>query len=281
MSSSQKNKFQNIDFWDNRRSKITSSIGGWQGGKDVVSHGHSLIHELLGNISYMQMIILNVTGRLVDKKLAKWFEGNFIGLSYPDSRIWCNQIGALAGTMRTSPVAATVAGILGTDSRAYGGSQTSRIGMEYIQQALNKFKQGASIQEIISQSPHKNKRPVINGFARPVKKKDERIEPYEKMTKKLGFEVGEHLSLAYKIGEHLEKEYGLGMNSGGYTCAFFADQCFNAEEVYQIKAIAASSGIMACFIDNISQPPDSFLPLRCEDVLYIGVAARELPKNKK
>jgi len=146
---------------------------------------------------------------------------------------------------------------------------------------LIKFKQGVTIQEIINQSPHKNNRPVINGFARPVKKKDERIEPYEKMTKKFGFEVGEHLSLAYKIGDYLESKYGLGMNSGGYTCAFFADQGISAEEVYQIKSIAASSGIMACYIDSKNQPPDTFLPLRCDDILYNGPAPRELPNTRQ
>jgi hypothetical protein len=277
MSYKQKNNTHHTKFWDNRRNKITSSIGGWQGGKDVISHGYSLIHELLGKVTYMQMIILNITGRLVDKKLADWFEGNFIGLSYPDARIWCNQIGALAGTMRTSPVAATVAGILGTDSRAYGGSQTSLIGMLYIQQALEQTKQGMNIQQLIEHSPYKDNHPVINGFARPVKKKDERIEAYEKMTKQLGFKVGAHLSLAYEIGEYLEKHYDLGMNSGGYSCAFYADQGFTAMEIYQIKAVAAASGIMASFVDNKEQPANTFLPLRCNDILYEGVAPRKLP----
>ena len=68
-----------VSYWDNRRGKIVSSAGGWLGGLDAYSHGHSIMNELLGHVSYMQMIILNATGKLVDENLSKWFEGNFIG----------------------------------------------------------------------------------------------------------------------------------------------------------------------------------------------------------
>ena len=281
MSFKQKNSDSNTTFWDKRRNKINSQVGGWQGGKDVISHGYSLIHELLGNITYMQMIILNITGRLVEKKLADWFEGNFIGMSYPDSRIWCNQVGALAGSSQTTVVAATVAGILASDSRAYGGSQTSLIGMAFIQNALKEFHHHQSVDKIISQVKFKNDKPIIVGYARPVAKDDERIKPHEKMTLKLGFSIGKHLSLAYKISEYLENKYSLKMNIGGYTSAFLSDQGFTPEEVYQIKALVVSSGVTACFIDNKNQSQNSFLPLRCDDILYEGIAPRKFTEKVK
>ncbi|MFK5986987.1 MAG: citrate/2-methylcitrate synthase [Pseudomonadota bacterium] len=277
MSYKQKNNSTKTIFWDKRQNKIVSSIGGWQGGKDVVSHGYSLMNELLGKKSYMQMIVLNITGRLIDTKLSQWLEGNFIGMSYPDSRIWCNQIGALAGTSQTTVVAATVAGILAADSKAYGGSKTSLIGMTFIQKALKEYNHNKSIKKIVSQARFKNQKPVIVGYARPVAKDDERIKPHEKMTLKLGFTIGKHLSLAYKLNKYLEKKYSLKMNIGGYTCAFLSDQGFTPEEVYQIKALTVSSGVTACYIDSKSQPPDSFLPLRCDDILYSGKALRALP----
>ena len=43
MSYNQKSNSTDTSFWDKRQNKIVSSIGGWQGGKDVVSHGYSLI----------------------------------------------------------------------------------------------------------------------------------------------------------------------------------------------------------------------------------------------
>lgn len=280
MSYNQKSNSTDTSFWDKRQNKIVSSIGGWQGGKDVVSHGYSLMNELLGKKSYMQMVVLNITGRLIDDKLAQWLEGNFIGMSYPDSRIWCNQVGALAGASQTTVVAATVAGILAADSRAYGGSQTALIGMTFIQNALKDFNNHNSIKKIVSQARFKNDKPVIVGYARPVAKDDERIKPHEKMTKNLGFEIGPHLSLAYKIGAYLKTTYSLKINIGGYTCAFLSDQGFTPDEAYQIRALVAASGITACYIDSKNQPPDSFLPLQCNDILYSGKKPRTLPKKQ-
>lgn len=266
-----------VTYWDKYRGKIYSSAGGWFGGKDVYCHGHSMMKDLLGHISYMQMIILNATGKLVDENLSKWFEGNFIGMSYPDPRIWCNQVGALCGSARTSVTAATVAGALAADSRAYGGSKTSLQGIQFIQGALKEYKEGKSVEEVISNcKKNRNNRPVITGFARPVDKNDERLKPHEDMTSKLGFTVGEHLSLAYKIGNYLEEEYNLGINIGGYTSAFLSDQGFTANEIYQIKSMVVASGVTACYIDAKNKPSDSFLPLRCDDIDYNGHPPRKL-----
>ena len=269
---------EDVRFWDKHREKIYSSIGGWFGGKDVQIHGHSMMTELLGHASYMQVIVLNSTGRLIDEKLASWLEGNFIGMSYPDARIWCNQIGALSGAARTSVTAATVAGALAGDSRAYGGSKTALQGMVFIQSALNDYKLGSTVENIIAGvNKNRNQQPIITGYARPVNKNDERLKPHEIMSDKLGFEVGEHLSLAYEISECLQVDYNLGMNIGGYTSAFLSDAGFTPEEVYQIKCMVVSSGVTACYINSKNRPADSFQPLRCDDVQYTGHKPRNFP----
>jgi len=244
--------------------------------EDVFCHGYSMMNELLGKISYMQMIVLNVTGRLISDNLSKWLEGNFIGMSYPDSRIWCNQIGALAGTTRTSPVAAATAGTLASDSRAYGGSQTNKIAMLFIQDCLKKYQVGESVENLINTCKFKNGKPVIVGYARPVDRTDERIKPHEKMTQELGFEIGKNLSLAYKINDYLEKKYALGINIGAYSGAFYLDQSFSPEEIYQIKSLVVSSGVLASYIDNQTKPAESFLPQKCNDIEYNGPTFRTL-----
>lgn len=261
--------------WEKKHNRITTSIGKWIGGEDVYCHGYSMMNELLGKISYMQMIVLNATGKLIDQKLSQWLEGNFIGLSYPDARIWCNQIGALAGTSRASVVAGTLAGTLAADSRAYG-SQTNKISMDFIQQALLKYKKGESIENIIAQVKHKDNKPVITGYARPVKRNDERLLPHEEMTKNLEFEIGEHLQLAYRIDAYLKDNFDLAMNIGGYGAAFLSDQGFTSEEIYRVKSLSVSSGVMACFADFEKQVESSFLPLRCDDIEYNGHPPRKL-----
>ena len=111
-----KNNPLNPSDWDKYRGKILNSRGGWFAGKGAFSHGFDINKDLVGQISYLQLLILNATGRLPEERLAQMVGAAFMGLSWPDSRIWCNQIGAFAGTMRTTAVAATTAGILAGDS---------------------------------------------------------------------------------------------------------------------------------------------------------------------
>jgi len=265
-----------ISFWETKRNKITTSVGKWIGGEDVTSHGHFIMKDLLGNISYMQMLILNITGRLVEESISKWLEGNFIGVSYPDVRIWCNTIGALAGSQKTTVVSATVSGTLAADSRGYGGSQTSVYAMEFIQSALKLKQNGKSIREILDGVTHKNGKPVVMGYARPISRNDERLTPHQKMTEKLGFKQGEHLKLAWEINDYLENNFSLAMNIAGYSSAFLSDQGFSPIEIYRIKSLMVASGVTACYIDYINRPSGSFLPQYCEDIEYNGPAIRKI-----
>lgn len=276
MSSNKTEGASTYDFWDGRRGKISSAKGGRISGKDVYCHGHSIMNDLIGNITYMQMVVLNATGRIVDKRLADWFEAHFMGLSWPDPRIWCNTVGALAGTSATSVVAGTVAGVLASDSRIYGGSQTSEPGMLFIRTALERYKQGESVSTIVEACPKREGRPQAMGYVRPVNGKDERIAPIERVTKALGFEVGEHLSLAHKISDYLEENFQEGINIGGYAYAFLADQGVSGEELYRIRSMIVASGVTACYIDTRDKDENAFLPLHCNDIDYLGVADREL-----
>lgn len=274
MNSNKSNKYA---FWEARRGRISTKIGKWVGGEDVQIRQYSLLNQLFMQKSYMQVLVLNATGRLVSAELACWLENNFMVMSYPDARIWCNQVGAFAGQLQTSPAAATAAGCLAADSRAYGGSLTSKLAMQFIQQAVRQTAAGVSLAELVAAVPLRHGKPAIIGFARPVSRHDERIEPHRRMTAALGFSDGPHLQLANRLSDYLLATYGMGINIGGYTAAFMSDQGFSPDDVYRIKNLCVASGVTACYIDQLDQAENSFLPLRCTDVRYQGVAPRRVP----
>ena len=266
-----------VAWLDKRRGKIFSRPGGWFAGRGVFCHGYSLLDELVGEKSYFQLLILNATGRLVDRPLADWVEAIFGCLSWPDPRIWCNQIGALAGAARTSVMAATAMGSLAADSRMYGVLPLLE-GMSFIQAALCQVQAGSNAGQIVETTfAACTGKPYIMGYRRPIAKGDERLEVMERVTKKLGFAIGPHMQLAYDIERYLLDNYDEGMNINGYMSAFFSDQGFSPEQAYQICAMQVASGVTACYLDTYRRPPDSFLPLRCEDLDYQGPAARPVP----
>lgn len=271
---------QQLEKMNKHRGKIVSRTGGWLPGKGVYSHGYSMLDDLVGEKSYFQILILNSTGRLVEKPLAEWVEAIYGCLSWPDPRIWCNQIGALAGSARTSVVAGTVMGVLATDSRAYGVLPLVE-GVEFIQQALRKNKEGHTASDIVKDATGaRGGKPFIMGYIRPIAKGDERLEVMERVASKLGFEEGEHLNLAYKIEKILLKQHDEGMNINGYMSAFLSDQGFTSEQVYNMFAMLVASGVTACYLDAYKQDRDSFLPLRCDDIEYVGEPEREVPNKK-
>ncbi len=268
---------KDTSLWDKQRNKITSKKGGWLIGDGIFCHGYDMMNELVGKTSYMQVIILNATGRLPERQVADWFEAVHICLSWPDSRIWCNHIGALGGTMHASTVASTTAGTLATDSRSYG-IKPLKEGVSFIQMAMSLFNDGVSVKDIVTNECAKHGgKPFIMGYARPIAKGDERVSAMERVAESLGFSVGPHLRLAYEIENVMMERFNEGMNINGYMSAFLSDQDYIAEEVYRICSVLVNSGVTACYIDMRDRPAGTFLPLRCDDISYEGKPHRNLP----
>ncbi|WP_130471017.1 hypothetical protein [Candidatus Magnetaquicoccus inordinatus] len=265
-------------FWDHNRNLIRSRKGGWIVGQGVYCHGYSMMEDLLGKVSLMRVMVLNATGRLPGKRLGAWLEASFLCASWPDARIWCNQIGAFAGTLRTSPVAATMAGTLAADSMAYGPPTMVR-SMQFIQQALQQKADGIPVSEIVAEAfKSKLGRGYIVGYSRPVASGDLRIPAMERTRKRLGFPMQAHLKLAFQIGKYLHEQHSEQINAAGYLSAFLADQGFSPVEVGRIYATLVSSGVLACYADARDRPAEAFLPLRCTDIHYLGKAQRQYPE---
>lgn len=264
--------------WEYYRGTIRTSIGKWLGGEDVIVRGHRLLDDLLPQLSLMQLQVLNITGRLVEAPLAQWLEKSFFMVSYPDARIWCNQIAALAGANGASPVAAATAACLGADSRAYGSSQTQWLAMSTLRQLLLDHQAGRTLAELVARFPIKHGLPAIMGFARPANKTDERLGPMRKLTQQLRFSPGPHQIFAGQLAEWLKEEFGADLNIAGFMAAFLLDQGFTPEEIYQLRALAVANGAMACYGDRLGKPEGTFLPQRCGDVAYTGPEIRALPQ---
>jgi len=265
---------KNTKYWDDRNNKIFSNVGHWQGGVDVDVQGYSLMNELMGNASLMQVYILNATGKLISRAVADWVEVCFMGLSYPDSRIWCNQISAYASDTNSTVVAAASAAILAADSRAYGGSQARYLSMDFQKNAFEKYNRSKSFADVLKNVKVKNGKPIITGFARPIDRDDERLQPFSDVQKKLNIPIGSYLKFAKKLSDYLDEHYNLSMNCGGYASAFLLDQGFTPEEGYKINAFAVVSGAIACHRNIEKESPNSFLPLKCEDIEYTGANIR-------
>lgn len=263
---------------DKQRGQLDNRNGGWIIGRGAFSHGHDLMRDLLQNKTYFHVIVLNATGRLPEDRFCKWLEAIYICMSWPDPRIWCNTIGSLAGTARTSAMTATMAGLIASESKLYG-TKTLIGGLEFIQACFNSVKDGESIEQaVLNNTPKAGRKKLhIPGYLRPIADGDDRVPIMRDYAGSLGYTEGEYLQLALKIESYLLDEYGQTMNVSGYISAFLSDQGFSPEDAYRLFATVVSSGVTACYVDDRSKPAGHFLPLRCDDVEYTGPASRSLP----
>jgi hypothetical protein len=270
-----------VKFWDERRGIIRTRKGGWELGKGVTCHGYSILDELLGRASFFQVLILNVTGRLPERRFSEWLEAAFICMSWPDPRLWPNFVGALGGTMQASSIGAICAGTLAADSRIYGPG-TAVDALIFIIDAMKKKKSGWSVQEIVEEQCDASGKLSMPGYIRPFARGDERVAAMQRVADDLGFEVGSHLQLAYEIEAFIYEEFGEAMNLAGYLAAFFSDQELAGEkmsvnEISRMCSLIVNAGVHACYSEAADRPPESLLPLRCDDIEYKGESERPVP----
>jgi len=278
--SSKTEKIGQLEYWDYHRGTIRSRRGGWKIGKGVFSHGFNLLEDFVGQKSYFQVLVLHTTGKLINIDAAAWMEAVYICMSWPDPRIWCNQIGALGGTSKASILSSTTAGLLAGDSKLYGQKPLIE-GGRFIQAALALKKDGLSAREIVEQECKKNRgKPFIMGYARPIAKGDERVEALKKHNAKNRVKIGEHLELAFEIEQVMLDRFNENMNINGYASAIMSDMGFTPQETYQISTLLTAGGITACYLDANERPPETFLPLRCDDIEYLGVPPRPVPDRE-
>ena len=266
-----------INFLEKRRGKIVTQKGGWIIGKGVTSHGYSMLGELVDTASFFQVMVLNITGQLPEKKLTQWLEATFICMSWPDPRLWCNQIGSFGGSLKASPLASVTAGILASDSSLYGPG-TSLVTTQFIVNAVAFVNQGGTIAQYIETKAKTRMGLLAPGYVRPIAKGDERIDAMRRVTQNLGFTDGEHVKTAFKIETYLLEHYDESLNMAGYMTAFLSDQGFDGQQIYRMCSLCVNGGIHACYSEAFDNPQDTFLPLRCDDIDYVGCAPRSVPQ---
>ncbi len=268
-----------VDQLLQERGKFSARQGGWLAGKGVFSHGRDLLREMMPHKRYFHVLMLNALGEVPEDRLVAWVEATYVCMSWPDPRIWCNGIGALAGSAETTAAAATVAGVLASDSAMYG-PYTMRKSVPYIQYALTEMNDGLTVEEFVAREVKKTGGKVhMMGFARPIATGDERVEALMDYADTLGFEQGPHLRLALEIEAYLLEHYGESLNIAGYAGAFLADYGLDGEQAYSLYPVVVNSGVTACYLQQREKPEDSFLPLTCNDIDYTGPARRRLQQG--
>jgi hypothetical protein len=193
--------------------------------------------------------------------------------NYPDPRIWCNRISALAATVSSTAQLGVCAASSVTEAEIYGGPTGIRA-MDFLFRLRRDLDDGLPMNKCMQDELKKNK--AIFGYGRPVLSTDERVRPALDLLKELNLYEREYLGLALEVEKYLIKSrYKLKLNIAGVFAAFCADEGLKSKDMYYLGIVAFSTGMLACYLDVADKPEGALFPMRCERIAYEGVNNRK------
>ena len=244
----------------------------------VIFRGRDLFAEL-GHLPWMALLLYGITGRILDPKQIRLFEGIWsLCTSYPDPRLWNNRVAALAGTSRSTAALGVAAATAVSEASIYGRRPDIRA-VDFLYRAKEKVDQGAPLEEIIKNELKRYR--TLPGFGRPITRRDERISVLLALAKDLGLADGPYVALAFRIQESLaNSRLRMQMNVAALGAALAADQGLSPRETYHYTLLSFSVGLVACYLGAFENPEGTFFPLRCSTVSYRGSPARTWASRK-
>ena len=149
-----------LDYEDN----WVTNLGAIFPGERVVYRGKDLFTELF-DVSWMQLLLYGITGRMYSKSQVKLFDSLWaLTISYPDPRPWNNRVAALAGTVRSTAGLANNAASAVSEAKIFGG-QANTAAIDFIIEAKQKVSEGVILEDIIKKELKVNR--GISGYGRP------------------------------------------------------------------------------------------------------------------
>lgn len=242
-------------------------------GERIIYRGRDLFHEL-GHLSWMQLYLYGITGKIFSDQQSKLFEGMWtLCTSYPDPRLWNNRVGSLAGTVRSTGTLGLSAAIAISEASIYGRRPDIKA-IDFLIRAQKSLDQGKNLQEIVDAELKKYR--GIYGYGRPIVNGDERIAPLLRLARELNLGDGHHTKIAFEVEEILlQRRLRMRINIAALGAALAADQGLSAREFYLFLIPSFTAGIMPCFIETNERQEGTFLPAKCEYLHYEGPPRRK------
>ncbi len=263
-------------------------MGAWFAGERVVYRGRDLFDDL-GSLSWMGLLLYGVTGRILDERQVRLFEGLWkICMSYPEPRIWNNRVAALAGAARSTEGLGVGAATAISEAVIYG-HRPRMAAAEFLLNAAAHVDEGRTVDSYLDGVFQKAKtlghgRPgsgrnrtvsAAAGYGRPLATEDERIGPMMRLAKDLGFADGRLVRLAFEIEVALvRRRPEWRMNAAALNAALTMDQGLTPRQMYQYAIPCFVAGMIPCAIDTVAHEEGTFFPLSCQRVSYQGVGRR-------
>jgi len=225
------------------------------------------LEELVGNISYSNMVFLLLKGKLPSKEESKMMEA--IMVSVAEHSVGTPSITAarIAASGSGSFIQGLAAGILSIGEHHGGaGEGCARV----LQENLGK----SAAEVVVKFAANKERFP---GYGHKVYTTDPRTQKLFKLAKELGV-FGNYCNLALEIEKELEKSQGkkLCLNIDGAIASLISEMGFHWKTARAFFAIPRTAGISAHVIEELMEEKPFSKRLESHEYEYTGEKDRKL-----
>ncbi len=257
-------------------------VGGLSSGfrSDFWLRGYRMIEQMTGEISFVQGLVLALTGRLVTSKEDRLLNGMFINNAIADARFWLFRTSRLAATVKAPPSACISAGILVNDGSFLASGAAYHTAAFFYQARKRLLREQISLKQIVEEQLAQGE--IIGGFGRVLARgPDERNPSLLQLAEDCGLAKGPHLQQAYEIEILLQKlkDDRLFMNSAGLIISLMLDMKFTPQEIMLLTSFMFVIGMSGNIIEAYERPPGEFQRLTDKDITYTGPPRRSPPDS--
>jgi Citrate synthase, C-terminal domain len=261
-----------------------TGIGGLSDGfrSDFWLRGYRMIEQMTGEISFVQGVILALSGRMINRNEDRLLNGMFINNGIADARFWLFRTARLAATVKSPPSACLSAGLLVNDG-SFLASGAAYHTSSFFYKTRKRMVQGQeSLQQIVQERLDQGE--IIGGFGRVLARgPDERNPALLQLAKECQLADGPYLKQAFEIESLLQelKDDRLHMNSAGLGNALLLDMHLTPQEIMLFASFMFMIGMSGNILEAYERPPGEFLALTDDDINYIGPKRRRPPGDEQ
>lgn len=250
---------------------LRTRVGACWPGSRAVFRGQDLHHDLR-DIDWLELYVFGITGRRFAPREIKLLHGIWALTSYPDTRLWNNRVGALAGNARSSSVLGLSAAIAVTEAGIYGGGPGIRA-IDFFVRAGRAVQSEEDLRTFVHKELALRR---IYGYGRPINSKDERLPALIALVESLELDGGRHYKLAFVVEKILlaESKPFLKMNYAALTASLAADLGFTPGQYHLFNILKTLAGMPPCIVEGAEKPEGALFPTPCDGVAYEGVGKR-------
>lgn len=257
---------------------LRTKVGACWPGTRAVFRGQDVHADLFG-IDWMELFVFGITGRRFTPAAVRLLHGIWTVTCYPDSRLWNNRVGALAGNARSSSVLGLAAAVAVTEAGVYGGGPGIRA-IDFFLRAGRAITTGQALEDFVEEELRHG---WIYGYGRPINSEfDERLPSLIRHVEENGFQDGLHYRLAFEVEKILLRHKAfLHMNNAALTAAIAADLGFTPREYQLYNILKSLGGMPPCIVEGAHKPEGTLFPTPCAAIAYEGAAVRPWPGAKE